>query len=51
MTIAGDGTPGFSGDGGPATKTELNYPTSTAFDVVGICIDLMGDISCKVARY
>ena len=35
ITIAGGGTPGFIGDGGPATKTELNYPTSTAFDSVG----------------
>jgi len=34
-TIAGNGTPGFSGDGGPATKAQLNEPHSIAFDPSG----------------
>jgi streptogramin lyase len=31
-TIAGNGTPGFSGDDGPATKAQLNQPHSIALD-------------------
>ncbi|HTA83972.1 MAG TPA: T9SS type A sorting domain-containing protein [Bacteroidia bacterium] len=31
-TIAGNGTVGFSGDGGSATSAELNAPTGVAFD-------------------
>ena len=34
-TVAGDGTGGFAGDGGPATSAELGLPEATVTDAAG----------------
>jgi gliding motility-associated-like protein len=34
-TIAGTGVPGFSGDGGPAVKAQLEFPIGICFDPAG----------------
>ena len=34
-TVAGNGTAGYSGDNGPATSAQLNYPTAVAVDAAG----------------
>ena len=35
MTVAGNGRPGFSGDGGPATAASLNSPRAVRLDAEG----------------
>ena len=47
-TIAGNGTLGYSGDGGQATDAELNFPTSMALDAAGDVY--IGDSSSDVVR-
>jgi len=34
-TLAGNGTPGYSGDGGPAAGAQLNFPEAVAADSAG----------------
>ena len=34
-TVAGNGAPSYSGDGGPATGAEINYPNGIAVDSSG----------------
>jgi hypothetical protein len=34
-TVAGDGTAGYAGDGGPATSAELNEPSGVTADAAG----------------
>jgi DNA-binding beta-propeller fold protein YncE len=50
-TVAGNGTAGYSGDGGPATGAELNIPTDVAVDSAGnlYIADLLNSRIRKVA--
>ena len=48
-TVAGNGTAGYLGDGGPGTSAELNGPSSVAIDASGGI--LITDSSNEVIRY
>lgn len=43
-TVAGSGTPGFSGDGGPATAAQINIGNGSFIDVGGIAVDPAGHV-------
>jgi hypothetical protein len=47
-TIAGNGTAGLSGDGGPATNAELNWPVGLTLDASGNL--LVGDYANSAIR-
>ena len=42
-TVAGTGTPGFSGDGGPATAAQINIGNGVFIDEGGIAVDPAGE--------
>jgi uncharacterized protein (TIGR03437 family) len=50
-TIAGNGSPGYSGDGGPAASAQLNGPSGVAVDAAGnlYIADFYGNRVRKVA--
>ncbi len=52
-TVAGNGTVGYSGDGGPATSASLNYPTAIAVDAGGnlYIADSDNNVIRKVSTY
>jgi len=47
--FAGNGNPGYAGDGGPAVDAELTYPIGVAVDVAGDV--LIGDSSNRAVRF
>jgi sugar lactone lactonase YvrE len=47
-TVAGNGTGGYSGDGGPATAASLNGPTGVAVDAAGNIYIALSSIIRKV---
>ena len=51
-TVAGTGTKGYSGDGGPATKAQLNEPYEVRFDRGGnmLCVEMKNYVVRKVDR-
>jgi RHS repeat-associated protein len=48
ITVAGNGTRGYSGDGGPATKAQITYPNDIAIDVEGNLFIVEGNYIRKV---
>src|SRR5204862_7526596 len=49
-TVAGRGVKGYAGDGGPATKAELNEPYEVRFDSAGnmLFVEMQNHIVRKV---
>src|SRR5260370_41240591 len=47
-TVAGDGTLGFLGDGGPAAKAELAFPGGVAVDGAGNLVIVDGNARVRV---
>jgi streptogramin lyase len=49
-TVAGNGTKGYSGDGGPATKAQLNEPYEVRFDRAGnmLFVEMQNQLVRKV---
>ena len=51
-TVAGDGTSGYSGDGGPAARAELSSPSAVTFDHHGnLVIADYGNSAIRVVAY
>ncbi|MCS7460764.1 S-layer homology domain-containing protein [Paenibacillus doosanensis] len=48
-TVAGTGSAGFSGDGGPATAAELNYPMGVAVDNSGN-LYISDTVNCRIRK-
>jgi sugar lactone lactonase YvrE len=48
-TVAGDGTPGFEGDGGPAAKARLNFPIGLGLDGKGN-LYVVDSINARIRR-
>jgi len=51
-TVAGNGTKGYAGDGGPATKAQLNEPYEVRFDRAGnmLFVEMQNQLVRKVDR-
>jgi uncharacterized protein (TIGR03437 family) len=49
-TVAGNGTLGFSGDGGPATKAQLNAPFAVALDRAGNIFFVDGQNHARIRK-
>jgi hypothetical protein len=48
-TVAGDGAPGFSGDGGPATIAQVSQPQNVAATTTGDLLIADTD-TCRIRK-